>query len=241
VAFFDIKAKTIPPVIFLLILALYAVYFYIIQLDSQTYNFLLSQYSSSDIAQAPFQTSFATMAFSILIMLSINIVSFIYLDAAVRDASNMEYTAGDCFNNALKCFPRLTGVTIIKNIILAAGLFLFIIPGIYLAILLIFAECAILNRRNAVVESLKFSRTLTNKRRGEIFRIELFCNLIIAVFVILILSIFSSNNIIVFQYIMLFAISIVTLIEHKLVAHLYVDAITAYEGAIASAGGDNNT
>ena len=230
IAFFDIKAKVIPPVVFLCILALYALYFYIVQIDTQSLNLVTSQYMTPEGATVPVQTSVGSMALGVVVMLLINIVSFIYLDAATRDAKNQEYAARDCINSAMKCFLRLSGVTILKNILVFAGLFLFIIPGIYLMILFLFAECAILDKGHRVMSGLRFSRTLTNKKRGEIFKIELFCNLIIAIFVIILLSIFSSNNIIVFQYILLFTLSICTLIELKLIAYLYADAVAAHEG-----------
>ncbi|MCL2058788.1 MAG: hypothetical protein FWH01_06965 [Oscillospiraceae bacterium] len=228
IAFFDIKAKAVPPVVFVVVLALYGAYFYLMQVDMQAYS-ISSQYLSPDGAGRPVQTSLAAMAVSILVMLLINIVSFVYLDAVVRDAKNEEYTARDCVNSTLKHFMRLTGVTIIKNTLITIGMFMFIVPAIYLAILLIFAECTILDKDSRVFESLKFSRTLTSRRRGEIFKIELFCNLIIAVFVILLLSIFSTNNNVVFQYILMFTLSICTLIEFKLVAHLYADVLATFD------------
>ena len=248
VAFFDLKAKAIPPIVFLTVLALYSLYFYVNRIDYQEYSLQAAQYLSPDGAVMPPQASFASMTVGIVIMLLINIVSFVYLDAVIREAKHEDYTGGDCIRAALRCFPRLTGVTVLKNIVLAAGLFLFIIPGVYLAVLLIFAECATLDKNNGVIASMKFSRTLTNKRRGEIFKIELFCNLIIAIFVILLLFIFSSNNVVVFQYILLFTLSICTLVEHKLTAHLYVDALAVLEGraeaaapgSVASGGGNKN-
>ena len=235
VAFFDLKAKSIPPIVFIVILALYSLNFYINQIGYGDYGITDALYYSADSATAPVELSFTAMVAGIVIMLLINIVSFIYLDAVIREAKHEDYTSADCIKSALRRFPHLTGVTIIKNMILAAGLFLFIIPGIYMAILLIFAECAVLDKNNRTIASLKFSGALTNRRRGDIFKIELFCNLIIAFIVILLLFIFSSNNAIVFQYILLFMLSLCTLVEHKLVAHLYVDALAAREGRIAGA------
>jgi len=229
-AFFDIKAKSVPPAVFLVILALYALYFYIAQFDAQPATLFSSQLTAPDGAAAASQASVGSMVLGIVIMLAINIVSFIYLDAAARDARNQEYVARDCVNAALKCFLRLSGVTIIKNILIFAGLFFFIVPGIYLMILFLFAECAILERGVGVMPSLRFSRALTYKKRGEIFKIELLCNLIIAIFVIILMSIFASFNSVVFQYIILFTLSICTLIELKLIAYLYADAIAAYDG-----------
>ena len=231
VAFFDIRAKMLPPIIFLIILALYALYMYLMQIDIQSFDLASVQYFTSDEAAAPVQASLTSMLLGIVIMLVVNLVSFVYLDAAVREVKNEDYTARDCVNSALRHFPGLTGVSILKNIILGVGLFLFIIPGIYLAVLFIFAECAILDKNKRVLDSMRFSRDITKKRRGDIFKIELFCNLFIAIFVLLLLSIFASYNLIVFQYIMLFTMTLCTLIEHKLVALLYTDALAtvAYE------------
>lgn len=219
-AFFDLKAKSIPPVVFLVMLALYSLNFYLMQTDSQVYSILSTEYLTSDAAAQP-QVSFGAMAAGIAVMLLINIVSFVYLDAAIREAKQVEYSARDCVGAALRYFLRLSGVTILKNIILIAGLFLFIFPGIYLAIVMIFAECVILDKNASVLSGLKLSGKLTAGRRGEIFKIELFCNLIIAIFLVLILSIFSTNNLAVFQYILLFTFTICTLIELKLTAYLY--------------------
>ena len=239
IAFFDLKARSIPPIVFIIILALYSIYFYINQTGYIDYSFFDESFFSADGAAAPMQASYPFMAAGIIIMLIINVVSFVYLDAVIREAKHEEYTGGDCVKSALRCFPRLIGVSILKNMILAAGFFLFIIPGIYFAIVLIFAECAILDKNNKTIASLKFSGFLTQNRRGEIFKIVLFCNLIVAFIVILLLLIFSSNNVIVFLYILLFMLSICMLIEHKLVAHLYVDALASREGPIAVAENTN--
>ena len=229
IAFFDLKARSIPPAVFLAILALYALYFFIMQIDTQSYNLMSTLYQTADGETVPVQMSGLALVSGLAIMLLINLVSFVYLEAAVREAKDEEYTAAKCVNAVFKYFFRLSGVTILKNILMMVGIFLLFIPAIYFAILLIFAECAVLDRNKAVVESLKFSGVLTNKRRWEIFKIELFVNLILAFFIILLLIIFNSSNLVVFQYISLFAISLCTLIELKLVAYLYADAINAYD------------
>ena len=235
IVFFDLKAKAIPPAVFIVILAMYALYFYLMQIDYQAVN-LMSLQNLSPESTPPAQTSFSSFLVSIVIMLCINLVSFIYLDAAIREAKNEEYAAMDCVNSALKYFLRLSAVTILKNIILLAGLFLFVVPGIYIGLMLLFAECAILHRDRKVVASLQFSRNITKGRRGYIFKVELFCNLILLFFIILILNIFATNNLIVFQYIFLFMLSMFTLINHKLTAYLYVETLAAHEGAGCASG-----
>ena len=242
VAFFDLKVKSIPPAVFLTMLALYALNTYSVQLAPAADSLSFSQYLAPDGAAAPLRISYPAMFAGLFLMLLINLVSFVYLSAAIREAKNEEYSARDCVNAALRNFLRLTGVTILKNMALLLGLMFFIIPGIYLAIVLIFAECAILDKNSQTLASLKFSQLLTAGKRGDIFKVELFCNLIIVFFVLLLLNFFVTNNVYVFQYAFLFMISICSLIEHKLVAYLYADALAAYEGpakpAEREAGGD---
>jgi len=230
IAFFDIKAKQVPPVVFLLILALYALSSYIIMLNPQAYDLIPQQGAAPGGADAANQASFVELAGLFFVMMLINAASFVYLDAAIRDARGIDYTARDCIVSALKNFPRLMGVTIVKNIVIFAGMCLFVIPGIYMMVLLVFAESAILDKGARAMKSLRSSGALTKGRRGEIFKIELFCNLIIAIFIIILLLIFQSINAIAFNFVMLFVISLITLINFKLVAHLYADAILAKEG-----------
>ena len=226
ITFFDLKAKSVPPAVFVGILALNILYIFMLQLDI-TGNDLLSEYMSGDGAASAIRTSNLALAAGLIIMLVINLLSFIYLDAAIRDAKGMEYTARDSVNAVLKNFLRLTGVTILKNVIFVAGFFMFILPAIFMMVILIFAECVVLDQGGAVVESLKRSNVLTNKKRGEIFKVILFCNLILAFFVIFLLSVFASYNVSVFQYISIFAFSLCILINFKLVAYLYADVMSA--------------
>ena len=60
------------------------------------------------------------------------------------------------------------------------GLFLFIFPGIYLAIRFGFAQAAIVDRNMGVFEAFKYSSRITQNNRVQIFLILLF---IIAVFI----------------------------------------------------------
>lgn len=229
IAFFDIKAKTMPPVVFLIMLALFAANVFSSRLDYHTINPASPQFLDPDAAAVQSQASLSSLAASILIMLSINMVSFVYLDAVIRDAKQEEYSNRICIQSAIRSFPRLMGVTIFKNAVIIAGLFLLIVPGIYFAILFIFAECAALDKKCKIGESIKQSVALTSKKRGEIFKVVLFCNIAIFIFVILILIFFASNNAAVFQYILLFMLSMYTLIGHRLAALLYADALASQE------------
>jgi len=240
VAFFDLRVRAIPPAVFISMLALYSLYMYIMQSNSQTLSLWPTQYGGADASAAGSRMQYPLLLLSLLLMLLINAVSYVYLAAAVKEAKNEEYTANDCIRAAMKNFVRLTGVTILKNMVILLGLTMFIIPGIYFAIILIFAECAVLDKNRQTLAGLKYSYDLTAGRRMEIFKIELFCNLIVIFFVILMLNIFATNNIFVFQYIFIFLLSMCSLIEHKLIAYLYVDALVAAEGESAIAVNEPN-
>jgi len=231
VAFFDLKAKSLPPVVFVVILALYSVYMYIIQKNTAAYNSFTPQNFIVEAANESLTASYPALFLVLIIILLINVVSFIYLSAAIKEAKNEDYTAKDCISATLRNFIRLTGVTILKNVMLVIGLMLFLIPGIILAIIIIFAECFILDRNAGVLAGLKGSWQTTKGRRGEIFKIELFCNLIIIFFVVFILNFFVDSAPIVFQYIFTFLLSLCSLIEHKLVAYLYVDSVAISNAA----------
>ena len=242
IAFFDLKARSIPPAVFIGMLALYSLYFYIMQTDAggavmqdAVMRDAVTQGAAS--AQDAYaqgaayaEESFVAMVAGFVIMLLCNMLSYIYLDAAIREAKQEEYAARQCVASAVKHILRLTVLAILKNIILFAGLLMLIIPGLIFSIILLFSECAVLDKGSKAVEGMRFSGKITKGARVDIFKIKLFCDLILAFFVILLLNIFSSNNLFVFQYIMLFTLSICVLVEHKLVAFLYADALAAYEG-----------
>ena len=253
IAFFDLKARNIPPLCFVILLALSAMT-NALPIDNILYDTETGQIRAFAPYAVPVRQLYLISAVALAVALFTKAVSMIYLSAAIRDASNADYTGRDCVCVVIKKFVRLIGMTIVKYFIgllcifpmLAVmylysrypfSLFIFIplllisiIPVIYFSIMFFFAESSILNNNcKKVFQSLKFSRDLTKGRRGEIFRVMAFCVMIVFIFIILLLLILSAIPQIVYQFTIMFIFTIIALMQQKLTAYLYVDILSAYE------------
>jgi len=188
-------------------------------------------------------------------------VLMVYLCAAIRDASSADYKGIECVLTAVKSYLRLIGVSLIKfivnvlcfvpmlliNIFLLgyeysaflyfALLLLSLVPLAYFSIMFFFAESSILdNKCRGVFQSLKYSRDLTKGRRGEIFKVIAYCILMVLLIVMLLLYVLTTTHQIIFQFIIIFVFTIITLMQQKLTANLYVDTVSAYEARISISG-----
>ncbi|PVX26086.1 MAG: hypothetical protein CW716_06760 [Candidatus Bathyarchaeum sp.] len=89
-------------------------------------------------------------------------------------------TLGTSFNYTLSKLPTLLAAQFIAGILIAAGLLLFIVPGIIIAIMFSLIVPAVVVEEKGVFESLGRSRQLVHQRWGNTFVIMLVCGLIVS-------------------------------------------------------------
>jgi hypothetical protein len=82
--------------------------------------------------------------------------------------SGKEVTVGQMFGEAGK-LPRMIGASILYYLMVFGGLLLLIVPGIYLAIRFMHYSTAIVDRNMGVLESLKYSSSITTNNRLNLF------------------------------------------------------------------------
>ena len=83
-------------------------------------------------------------------------------------------------NYTLSKFPTLLAAQFIAGLLIVAGLLLFIVPGIIIAIMFSLIVPAVVVEEKGVFESLGRSRQLVNQRWGNTFVIMLICGLIVS-------------------------------------------------------------
>ena len=208
VTFFDLSAKYIAPAIFLITFGVQFVYSFVGQNEEMDLNMILSM---------------------LCINLLLNMISFVYLYAAVKDAKAEPYTSMDCISAVAKKFVKLFIMTVFKTFATLLGAIALIVPGVIFAIRYSFTECILMDGEKKLSESFQVSRNLTEGKKMDMFKIILFCHVIILFFLVLLLNGFAYGNVMVFNYVELFLFSIYTLMQNKLLAIMYVDVVYGQE------------
>ena len=75
-----------------------------------------------------------------------------------------ELTASEAIAVSLRRFPVVLGVVVLLSLMLGVGFALLLIPGIFLAVALIFAPISAITERKGVLESFKYSFELVRGR-----------------------------------------------------------------------------
>ena len=202
VTFFDLQVKSIAPVIFIVTLGINLIYA------------LSDNGAKMDISG---------LIIGLAVSLFINMISLIYLYAAIKEAKNEPYTAWDCLRETGRNFFKLLVMSVLKVVLVSVGILLYVVPGIIVAIMFLFSECIVLDSGKPVNESMKQSKAMTSGKKLTLFRIILFCDAVIFFFIVLLLSMFASNNDAIFAYACMFLVAIYSLMQNKRLAYLYVD------------------
>ena len=83
---------------------------------------------------------------------------------ALQDRAGLPVTAPDALRYGLRWYPRILGVTLVAAVAVFAGLIACIVPGIFLAVRLALAVPALLVEGRPVMESLRRSWNLVERR-----------------------------------------------------------------------------
>jgi len=115
------------------------------------------------------------------------VVNTIVGGTVVKFASNViekgYASLGESLNMALSRLGSLLGAGIITGILIMIGLFLFVVPGIILAIMFSLVVPAIMMEQKGVFESLGRSRKLVSNRWGKTFVLLLLIGIIYGIIV----------------------------------------------------------
>jgi hypothetical protein len=109
-------------------------------------------------------TSTSHMIQYIATILVLIVVTIFMTIASIYVASNPQIEAVDAYKMSFKDVFRYIGMVIISTIILIISFMLFIIPGIWLSISLMFATYFLVLKNAGIVESLKMSFALVKGR-----------------------------------------------------------------------------
>ncbi len=157
-------------------------------------------------------------------LFAIHLASTIYLAAYIRDLRGKEYSLRSCTESILRRIFPVIGVFIAYFGIIIVGFILFLVPGIIFAVMFLFGICYVIDLGESVTGSMSASRKLTQGLKRRIFGIMFIFNVILFLPVLLIImSVDTSRNILVQGFVMAFVKCIITLMQQRLVAQMYVD------------------
>jgi hypothetical protein len=247
--FFDLRAKIIPPAVFVIIFALgFACYFIQGMVQGGGAGGVagvaggidasgiisgapdLASGAGDAIAGAPALPASQALILSALLLACsavLNLALSVYLRAAIMDAKNESCSAWENIRSVLKNAGRLIAAAILKNLAVFAGLFLFVVPGIIIALEYLFTECAIVDAGAGVRESFGRSRRIMRGRKMPAFQVLLFCNLVLLISIYIFLQMFAGSNNAVFAYASMFLFSVYSLMLNKMIAFMYFDMACA--------------
>jgi len=160
------------------------------------------------------------MVISLFSFLISNIVSAFYVYAYVRDLRGVPYTFGECIKSVMGKLIRIFMISIITALAITFGTMAFIIPGIVLYIMFIFAVQFMVDQDRTIFNSLKASINLTSGYKAGIFTAVLMLNLI----TMLVPSfVEAGNGILVFSFVSAFITTIFSLIYQRFITLMYFD------------------
>jgi len=168
---------------------------------------------------------------------AMHIASTVYLAAYIMDLKGVAYKSGDCvkrvFGNIagvlLASVSFVVSVAMLIGIILSpeATLYAFSIlsiPLIILYFMFLFNVCFIVDKGKGILESFKLSMRLTKGVKGRVFMIlfSLYILLSIPLAFISFPLIFLENSL-VNSFVFIFVSSIISLVQQRVTALMYVD------------------
>jgi len=202
--FYELKNESLTPIIFVIILFI--------------------SFSGALISEKIVESAFLNIIYTLISIIVLYVATTIYLFAYLRELNGKEYTFKFCVGQVFKKFLKLLMAYIAFIAIILTGLFLLVIPGIIFYHMFIFNICYLLDSNIGVIEAFNASKNLTAGRKIDIFSILVAFNLMIFIPLILIITIaLSSANNLIFNFIISFITTMLTIMQQRLIALLYVD------------------
>jgi hypothetical protein len=157
-------------------------------------------------------------------LIIVQIAYTVYLSALLNELKGENISAGDIIKSVLKLSPRIIITSVLCAVIIAIGIVFLIVPGIIASIVLLFNTCVILDLDKGIWGAILTSKKITDGNKRDIFVI--FLVFIIAAFLpVLLITMFAtlSGNSLVYSFVVSFISSIISLMQQKLVALMYMD------------------
>ncbi|MDO8685554.1 MAG: hypothetical protein Q7J78_02670 [Clostridiales bacterium] len=170
------------------------------------------------------ETAFLIIVLNILSVFVINIVSAVYLYAAIQDLKGTPTSLSNAFKIVISKIHVILTASIVLLIMTAAGFLLLLIPGIIIYITYIFNLCYITDKNSGFLTAFRKSSKLTKGRKMELFAIVFVLNIVLGIpsaFIMLMAG--SSPNPLIFNFVIAFVAAITSLMLHKLTALMYFD------------------
>ena len=203
--FFDLKSRNLPIVVFLFLLAA---------------NSVLSFYQID-----PFTMTINDFIVLIGYEVTCSIISVIYLIGAIKDISGEEYSFGSCAHNMVIRIFILLAVILIRLLLIFLGAFVLVVPALIIGTMFYFVEAIIIDQNASVIQAFKTSYKLTLGKKLQLFKINIFCVLIVYIIGTPVILLFSGYTSAVSIYTSAFVSSIMTLIDTRRLALLYTDML----------------
>lgn len=171
------------------------------------------------------RTAFALNAINLITFLITNIIGATYIYAFLRDIRGIPYTFFECIKVTFKKLFKLIILSIITVIAICGGLFIFIVPGIIIYLMFIFANQYMMDQNRSIFQSIKASIDTTNGIKMNIFTVILLFNLLMFIFPNFVSA---SNGHLVYAFVASFISTIFTLMYNRLISIMYFELEYVY-------------
>jgi len=179
---------------------------------------LIITYIPVFFSSAKIRPVFIYLAVAFILVLDY-LFSAVYLTACIRDSRGLSYRLSDCLTTMFRNIHRLLAVSMLLMGLIACTALL-VIPAIIFYLMFIFNACLIVDENAGILESFKKSKEMTDGRKGRIFNVILFFALLrILPFMIPV----PENRIYAANFVIAFLSSMISLMQQKAIALMYVD------------------
>lgn len=202
--FFDLKDEKLTPIIFTIL--------------------LIVNFAGAFLPEEIILNYTANITYTLITVAIMYIVSSTYLIAYIKELRGQEYDLGTCAKLVGTKSYKILFASMIYFTAIAIGSFLLIIPGLIIYIMFLFHNCYILDRNESIKNAFISSKEITNTRKMSIFSIIILFNLVLFIPVLFIMiPVMSSNNGLVFSFVISFVSTIINLMQQRLTALMYID------------------
>lgn len=181
VKFYGLKNDKIAAFVFIILLGINFCANLFAENSTNNLSTLNGQLMAPDLTQY-IQLLIRIGAISLATSMLMNIFSSFYLYAFIKDLRGIPYTFADCLKDIGKKLYKIIILSLIVFCAIFTGSLLFVIPGLILYIMFIFANQFLIDQNRSVFNSLKGSVNLTNGYKTGIFSSVLMLNLLIIIF-----------------------------------------------------------
>ena len=218
--FYKLKNDNLTPIIFVIILIINSVSFFIIRKYDMSID--LSNVTYDKFA-AYMINLFQNSIISFITLIIINIFSTVYLAAYIKELKGESYTVKDSFELTFRNIFKIILVFIAIRIFIAVGLLFLIVPGIIVYLICYFNRCYIIDKSIGIIGSFRRSSILTNGRKLQMLANIIVFYILAYLMLLLLTTLFFSGNLMIQIFVVSFTTSIISLIEARLIALMYVD------------------